>query len=126
VLDVHSVLLGALCVLLGYQTLWLWAYAKIYGWTSGLLPGNTFSRGIFKHLYLERGVLAGLGLLIIGLGLNVWLLHQWYERNLGGLEVQTTLRYALWGFTSMMLGVQTIYGSFFLSMLGMGTRVSDE
>jgi hypothetical protein len=35
------------------------------------------------------------------------------------LEVQTTLRYALWGFTTMVLGMQTIYGSFFLSMLGM-------
>ena len=30
-----------------------------------------------------------------------------------------TLRYALWGFTAMVLGVQTIYGSFFLSMLGL-------
>src|SRR5438067_7178392 len=29
-LDIHSMLLGALCVLLGYQTLWLWAFAKIF------------------------------------------------------------------------------------------------
>jgi glycosyltransferase involved in cell wall biosynthesis len=125
VLDVHSVLLGALCVLLGYQTLWMWAYAKIYGWTSGLLPANTFSTRVFKHLYLERGLIAGAVLLLIGLGLNTWLVLEWYDRNLGGLEVQTTLRYALWGFTAMVLGVQTIYGSFFLSMLGMATRVSE-
>ena len=30
--------------------------------------------------------------------------------------------YALWGFTLVVLGVQTIYGSFFLSMLGMTER----
>ena len=29
------------------------------------------------------------------------------------------MRYALWGFTTLILGVQTIFGSFFLSMLGM-------
>ena len=40
VLDVHTMLLGSLCVLLGYQTLWMWAYAKVFGWTSGILPGR--------------------------------------------------------------------------------------
>jgi glycosyltransferase involved in cell wall biosynthesis len=126
VLDVHSILLGALCVLLGYQTLWLWAFAKIYGWTSGLLPPKTFSTRIFRFLNLERGLAAGAALFLTGLGLNVSLLVHWYGQSLGGLEVQTTLRQALWGFTTMVLGVQTIYGSFFLSMLGMGTRVETE
>ena len=37
----------------------------------------------------------------------------------GPLDVQVTLRYALWGFTAIVFGVQTIFGSFFLSMLGM-------
>jgi glycosyltransferase involved in cell wall biosynthesis len=121
-LDVHTVLLGALCTLVGCQTLWLWAYAKIFGWTSGLLPPNTFSTRIFTHLNLERGLLAGAALFLIGLGLNVWLVVEWYGHNLGALEVQTTLRHALWGFTTMVLGVQTVYGSFFLSMLGMSKR----
>jgi hypothetical protein len=123
VLDLHSVLLGALCVLLGYQTLWLWAYAKIYGWTSGLLPPRTFSTRVFRYANLERGLLVGAALLLTGLGLNLSLVLEWYGRSLGAMEVQTTLRYALWGFTAMVVGVQTIYGSFFLSMLGMGTRV---
>ena len=119
VLDVHSLLLGALCVILGYQTIWLWAYAKIYGWTSGLLPERTFSPKVFELLNLERGILAGAFLLLTGLGLNLWLVREWYGRDLGPLEVQTSMRYALWGFTTIVLGVQTIFGSFFLSMLGM-------
>jgi glycosyltransferase involved in cell wall biosynthesis len=119
VFDVHSMLFGALGVILGYQTLWLWAYAKIFGWTSGLLPANTFSRRLFVHVNLERGLLAGLALLLTGLGLNIWLVFSWLGHGLGQLEVQSTLRYALWGFTTMVVGVQTIYGSFFLSMLGM-------
>ena len=126
VLDIHTVLLGALCVLLGYQTLWLWAYAKIYGWTSGMLPPKTFSPRVFEYLNLERGLLLGAALLLTGLGLNLSLVLEWYGRSLGALEVQSTLRFALWGFTTMVLGVQTIYGSFFLSMLGMGTRVAAD
>lgn len=119
VLDLHTMLLGSLCVVFGYQTLWLWAHARIYGWTSGLLPRGTFSMKIFDHLNLERGLLAGAALLLAGLGLNGWLVHEWAARDLGPLDVQVTMRYALWGFTAMVLGVQTVYGSFFLSMLGM-------
>ncbi len=118
-LDVHTMLFGALCVIVGYQTLSLWAYAKVHGWTSGLLPPDTFSTRVFNVLTLERGLLAGLALLLTGLGLNIWLVCEWIGRDLGRLEMQTTLRSALWGLTAMVLGLQTIYGSFFLSMLGM-------
>jgi hypothetical protein len=119
VLDIHTMLLGTLCVLLGYQTLWLWAFAKIHGWTSGLLPANTFSVSLFKHVNLERGLILGTALLLGGLGLNVWLFSHWFVRDMGPLDVSFTFRCALWGFLLMVTGVQTIYGSFFLSMLGM-------
>jgi hypothetical protein len=110
-------LLGALCVILGYQTLWLWASARVYGSTSGLLPPNAFPTGAYKYLNLERGLIAGAALFLIGLGLNLWLVFEWFDKDLGALEIRSTLRYVLWGFTTLVLGVQTIYGSFFLSML---------
>jgi hypothetical protein len=71
---------------------------------------------------LERGLLAGATLVLSGLALNLWLVHEWYRVELGNLDVPLTMRYALWGFTALVLGVQTIYGSFFLSMLGMGNN----
>jgi glycosyltransferase involved in cell wall biosynthesis len=117
--DLHTMLLGMLAVFLGYQMLWLGAYAKIYGWTSGLLPADTFSLRVFDYLNLERGLIAGVGLLLAGLALCFWLVGEWYDVNLGPLDVAITMRHALWGFTAIMLGVQTIFGSFFLSMLGM-------
>ncbi|MFO0966708.1 MAG: glycosyltransferase [Gemmataceae bacterium] len=118
-IDIHTMLLGCLFTLLGYQTLWLWAFAKIYGWTSGILPAQTFSQGLFKHLNLERGLIWGAFLLVLGIGLNAWLFSIWIGQSMGPLDVTVTMRYALWGFLLMVLGVQTIYGSFFLSMLGM-------
>jgi glycosyltransferase involved in cell wall biosynthesis len=119
VLDIHSMLFGELAVLLAYQTLWLWAYAKIYGWTSGLLPRDTFSLRLFDRFNLERGLLVGGLLLALGLGLNLNLMRFWYVQDLARLEVQATMRHALWGMTTVVLGAQTISGSFLLSMLGM-------
>jgi glycosyltransferase involved in cell wall biosynthesis len=118
-LDLHTMLLGMIGVFLGYQTLGLWAFAKVHGWTSGLLPADPLSRRIFEHLNLERGLLIGGGLILTGLGLNFWLLGDWYGQDMGPLELRVTMRHALWGFTTLVLGVQTIASSFFLSSLGM-------
>jgi hypothetical protein len=119
VLDLHTMFFGMLCVFLGYQTFWLGAFAKIHGWTSGLLPPDTFSRGLFKHVNLERGLIAGAALSVTGVGLCLWVVREWWGHNLGALDVQVTFRIAMWGFLSLVLGVQTIFSSFFLSMLGM-------
>jgi glycosyltransferase involved in cell wall biosynthesis len=123
-LDIHSMLLGALGVIVGYQTLWLWAYAKTYGCKSGLLPAKTFSSKVFDHINLERGLLGGAAMLVGGIGLIVYLFHEWWGQDLGPLDVQVTFRYALWGFTLVVLGVQTIFGSFFLGMLGMSDSLA--
>jgi hypothetical protein len=118
-LDIHTMLLGALGVLVGYQILWMYLFAKIHGWISGLLPPRTFHVRLFERLNLERGLIIGLAMLATGIGLNVWLAYSWYANAMGPLDVQVTFRPALWGFTLMILGVQTVFGSFFLSMLGM-------
>src|SRR5947209_3294181 len=81
VLDLHTMLLGMLCAFVGYQTFWLGAFAKIHGWTSGLLPPDTFSRGLFRHVNLERGLIAGGTLVVTGLGLCLWLVGEWWGQN---------------------------------------------
>jgi hypothetical protein len=118
-LDIHTMLLGSLGVLVGYQILWMYLFAKIHGWVSGLLPPRTFHVKAFEILNLERGLILGGIMLTLGLGLNLWLVWEWSANAMGPLDVQVTFRPALWGFTLMILGVQTIFGSFFLSMLGM-------
>ena len=125
VLDVHTMLLGSLCVVLGHQTLWLWTFAQIHGWRSGLLPPDRFSPRLLRSLKLERGLLLGGILLLAGLGFNLWLVREWLARDMGPLNVETTLRVALWGFTLMVVGVQVIFGSFFLSLLGMSPGKTD-
>lgn len=118
-LDIHTMLLGTLCALLGYQTLWLWAYSKVFGWTTGLLPRGKGARSALHQLTLERCVIFGGLLLLLGLGFNSWLVYEWSETGFGPLDAVETLRSALWGLLLMVMGVQTIYGGFFLGMLGL-------
>jgi len=126
VLGPHTMLLGSLLVGVGYQTLWLWAYSKIHGWLTGLLPQSVLSQNAFRYLYLERGLAGGFLLLAVGFLTNLYLLIQWGRTGFGALDPIASMPVAIWGCTAMMLGVQTIYGSFFLSMLGLSKNTSLE
>ncbi len=117
--DLHSLLLGCLCLVLGYQLLWLWAFARLYSWSSGLMPGSRPAIGLFRYLTLERGLVLGGLVVAVGLLFNGGLCVHWWSVNLGPLEIQMTMRSALWGVTLMLVGMQTVYGSFFFSMLQM-------
>ncbi|HLW66606.1 MAG TPA: glycosyltransferase family 2 protein [Gemmataceae bacterium] len=118
-LDVHTMLLGTLCVLLGYQTLWLGFLAQVYGHFSGVLPTSGLVQRLLRAFTLERGLLTGLAIFVVGLAANFWLVQEWVGRDMGQLDIPYTMRFALWGLTAMVAGVQTAYSSFFLSMLRM-------
>src|SRR5262249_7163753 len=108
------------------QTLWLWAYASKFGQVSGILPTSKRTEEILAGMGLERGLILGTVLLLVGLGLNGYLAAIWFGEHLGHLNVQATLRWAIWGCTTMVLGAQIMFGSFFLTMLNMMDKSKNQ
>ena len=64
----------------------------------------------------------GTTLLLIGLGILGYAIHIWHGTGFGDLSPQRMLRLTLPSATCFMLGVEAIFGSFFLSLLGMNRR----
>jgi hypothetical protein len=116
--NLPAMLLASAGLVLGYQGMWLWMFARAHGRTSGLLSAQHPPRGLEK-LSLERGLVLGAVLLVAGVGLQVWLATQWAE---GDLQVPVLVRPAFWGFTAIAMGLQTAFGSFLLSMLRIATK----
>ncbi|MBA4191790.1 MAG: dolichol-P-glucose synthetase [Planctomycetaceae bacterium] len=117
VLDIHTMLLGSLCAILGYQTLWLGVFSKVFGHRLGFLPPDAITRWMSRRFTVEGGLVVGGCLFAAGLSMNLWLVVQWWNVSLGELEVGRTMRGALWGLLGMVLGVQTVYSTFFLGLL---------
>jgi hypothetical protein len=49
-------------------------------------------------------------------------LHYWESRTFGPLDPSKTFRFVIPGFLGIILGIQIILSSFFLSVLGMARR----
>ncbi|MBI4580964.1 MAG: glycosyltransferase [Planctomycetes bacterium] len=123
-LDIHSIMLGALLVTVGYQGLTMGFAARIYAVQHGIGRASRALQFGFRLLNLERGLLAGGGVLAAGVVLIGLVVGLWAAGSFGPLDTGYTLRPLTAGMTLVTLGVQTILMSFFYSMLGLCGRQS--
>ncbi len=96
--------------------------AKVFGTQEGFLPVNPQFERLFKFITLETGLLFGCLLLLIGAGMLGYAVFLWHATGFGHLSPTHMLRVTLPSATLLMLGVEVIFGSFFLSLLGLNRR----
>jgi len=118
-LDVHTFLYAAMAIIIGYQTVIFAVFTKVFAITEGLLPEDPRLTMLFRHIKLETGILAGVLLLVAGLGLSLYTLSFWSATSFGPLDPTRTLRIVIPAVTLLALGLQTVLSSFFLSILGL-------
>ena len=68
---------------------------------------------------LERGLVLGGVAIVIGLGLLTAVAIEWWRVGFGPLDYMRTMRLAIPGATLTALGLHTVLGSFFGSILGL-------
>ena len=120
--DVDTLTYSLGLVLIGAHISAFAVSAKVFGTQEGFLPPNPKFERVFQYITLEVGLLFGCALLLAGIGILVYAIHLWHVAGFGDLSPQRILRLTLPSATCMMLGVEAIFGSFFLSLLGMNRR----
>jgi glycosyltransferase involved in cell wall biosynthesis len=122
VFDIHTLLFGAMAILVGFQSIVFATFTKVFAISEGLLPEDPRLSKMFKFITLETGIVVG-ALLILG-GVGEWALgiDYWRIRAFGPLDPERTLRIVIPGLLCFTLGFQIILSSFFLSVLGMSRR----
>ncbi len=117
--DIHLMIIGSLSAILGFQILSLGFYAKTYSLLEGFLKKDRLICFLQSHFNLEKGIFLGLLFFLIGLCINLYILLEWVIKRFGALD---RVRLALAGVTFMIIGIQIIFSSFFLSILGLKKR----
>jgi hypothetical protein len=120
--DVDTLTYALGLVLIGAHITVFAVSAKVFGTQEGFLPPNPAFERLFKTITLETGLLFGCFLLLIGAGILVYAIFLWHAAGFGELSPTRMLRLTLPSATAFMLGVEVIFGSFFLSLLGLNRR----
>src|SRR5277367_7127796 len=120
--DVDTLTYSLGLVLIGAHISVFAVSARVFGTQEGFLPPNPKWERIYKYINLEVGVAVGCVLLLIGATILGYAVHVWSDAGFGNLSPQRMLRLTLPSATCFMLGVEAIFGSFFLSLLGMNRR----
>ena len=121
--DVHTLLYTASMALIGFQFFTFYALTKVFAVENGLLPKSSRYDKLFKYLNLEKGLILGLLLLVVGGALSFRGLSVWESLNFGNLDPSNTLRLFIPAVFTILLGVQVILFSLFFSILGLNKKV---
>ena len=116
-LDVDTLVYSSSTIIIGFQFISFFIFSKTFAINNRLLPLSRNFDGIKKYFTLERGLITGIVLLVMGLGLTIYAFSFWGKASFGNLDPVKVLRYVIPGSTLLILGVQIILNSFFLSIL---------
>jgi len=111
-----------MAAIIGFQLVAFAFFTKVFAIAEGLLPEDPKLANAIKIFTLEKGLVFGLLVLLGGLVLlarSVWI---WQQANYGLLpSTEENLRRLIPATTLVVLGIQTIFSSFFMSTLGLKT-----
>jgi glycosyltransferase involved in cell wall biosynthesis len=121
-LDTNTLLVSSMAIILSFQLISFAMFTKIFAISEGLLPEDPRLNRLFSIITLEVGILVGLILAASGLGLLIGAVVYWAKLGFGELSYPDSLRLVIPAVTSLTLGAQIIFSSFFMSILGLKTR----
>ncbi len=117
--DFHYMIAGSAIALLGLQLLTLGVHGKTYLVANNLEHPDRMMAYLQKNFTLERGLLSGLALLLIGLGFGIRIFITWAQH---GFQDLFELRTGIVALTLAVSGTQVIFAALFLSLLQVETR----
>ena len=116
--DIHTLLLAGFACLIGFQLVVFAVFTKVFAIQQGFHPPNATYSSWFRRITLETGLVVGGFLLAAGFLGTVLAVLSWGTKGFGLLDPGLTMREVIPSAVLLTLGVQTIFASFFLSILG--------
>ena len=118
-LGVNTLVYSSAAIVCGFQAVTFAIFAKVFAINARLLPPDTRIRRFTSMMNVEVGMAAGILLLLAGLAGGAYSLGLWSLASYGALNPEVTLRVVAPSATAMIVGLQLVFSSFFLGVLGL-------
>ena len=110
----HPMFFSSLLMISGYQLIIFSVFAKTYSVTNLGEDGGNMNK-IYKYLTIEKAGIFGIIIILCGVIIYFFILAKWLKSGFGELnEVKNSIA----ALTLITMGIQTIFSSFMLSILG--------
>jgi glycosyltransferase involved in cell wall biosynthesis len=109
----HPMFISALLTITGYQLIIFSVFAKTYAINH--LNEKSPLEKLYKYMTIEKASIIGSIIALAGLIIFILILYKWINSGLGDLN---QIKNAVLGLTLLTIGIQTIFSSFMLSILG--------
>jgi glycosyltransferase involved in cell wall biosynthesis len=116
--DIHSMVAGALLMIVGTQVLALGLCAHAYG-TYFMGERDPWFDRMRRRFRLEHGLMLGGAIALAGTAIFAAIVIRWADRGLGELSEE---RLAVLAAALIIVGIQIFFSSFLLSILGLRRR----
>ena len=117
VLDLHTFLAAAMCILVGLQAVSFAVIGRRFASRYGFIPPSENFDKVLEALSLERVLLFAGALILIGLVALGWGFSQWAQRGFGPLPLSSTMRAMIVAMTTLVAGLQLAMSGFMASMI---------
>ncbi|HUE37298.1 MAG TPA: hypothetical protein VMO20_07900, partial [Candidatus Acidoferrum sp.] len=122
-LNVGTLAVSCMIAIVGFQLFAFAFFTKVFAIAEGLLPDDPKLTSVLKFFTLEKGILASLGVFLLGMILLVRAVWLWGQVHFGQLpSMEENLRHLIPAAALVVLGIQGIFSSFFMSALGLKTK----
>jgi len=111
--DIHAMIFFAFFSLLGFQMVNLGLFAKTYSFLEGFEKEDTSLKKFYGRFNLETGICLGSIAFTLGFIGSIYIVLKWIKSGFGPLN---EAKLCILG---LLLGIQVIFSSFFLSLLGL-------
>lgn len=119
-LDIHSMLYASAAALLGLQLCLFALFARVSAQNAQLIGVHPGVERLLQVVTLERGLVAGGALALLGFLWSAVAFWQWRETGFGALDPQIVMRDTIPAAALMVGGVEVALASFLLSVLRLG------
>ena len=119
-LDIHSIVVGALAVLIGAQCIAFGIIARRYAAVRGFLPPQDRVARMAIPNRLEPSLLLAGALGLPGLGGLVWAIMQWWQADFGPLAYGSLVRVLAVSCTLVALALQLAFTAFLAAIIDIG------
>ena len=114
VLVYHPLFLSSLLIIVGYQLVIFSVFARTYLMVH-LGEESRIIHKLHRYITIERASLLGIFVCLIGAAIFIWVFLGWVKSGFGSLN---QVKNSILALTLMVFGIQTIFSSFILSILG--------